>query len=75
MLRELDVPEEWVHEITRRKILQEQKLVVERSFNEPEKLKEELLKGARHYLGEDFEMEPHFTPTYRPWRQRLAFVS
>ncbi|MBE7638410.1 NAD(P)-binding domain-containing protein [Sneathiella sp. P13V-1] len=74
MLRELDVPEEWVHEITRRKILQEQKLVVERSFNEPEKLKEELLKGARHYLGEDFEMEPHFTPTYRPWRQRLAFV-
>ncbi len=74
MLRELDVPEEWVHEITRRKILQDQKIIVERSFKEPEKLKEELLVGARHYLGDDFEMDPHFTPTYRPWRQRLAFV-
>ncbi|MBO6826815.1 MAG: NAD(P)/FAD-dependent oxidoreductase [Sneathiella sp.] len=74
MLRSLDVPEEWVHEITRRKILQDQQILVKRSFEEPEKLKEELLKGARHYLGEDVPLDPHFTPTYRPWRQRLAFV-
>jgi len=74
MLRSLDVPGEWVHEITRRKILQDQQILVKRSFEEPEKLKEELLKGARHYLGDDVPLDPHFTPTYRPWRQRLAFV-
>ncbi|MDO9247398.1 MAG: NAD(P)/FAD-dependent oxidoreductase, partial [Phenylobacterium sp.] len=24
--------------------------------------------------GPDFPMEPHFTPSYRPWQQRIAFV-
>ena len=27
----------------------------------------------RQYAGDDFEFEPHFTPHYRPWQQRLAF--
>ncbi|MEP3246170.1 MAG: NAD(P)/FAD-dependent oxidoreductase [Sneathiella sp.] len=73
-LRELEVPEEWTHEITRRKVLFDQKIVARRSFEEPEKLREELLGAARQYLGEDFDIEKHFTPSYRPWRQRLAFV-
>jgi monooxygenase len=25
------------------------------------------------YAGEDFQFEPHFTPKYRVWQQRLAF--
>jgi len=29
---------------------------------------------VRAYLGPDFDMEAHFTPDYRPWRQRIAFV-
>ncbi len=74
MLRELDVPEEWTHEIVRRKILQDQKIVTRRSFEEPEGLKHELLAGVRAYLGEDFDVDTHFTPSYRPWRQRLAIV-
>ncbi|MFT6557628.1 flavin-containing monooxygenase [Sneathiella sp.] len=73
-LRELDVKPEWIHEITRLKVLQDQKVVARRSFEEPEKLKQELIAGARHYLGPDFDVETHFTPSYRPWRQRLAFV-
>lgn len=28
----------------------------------------------RAYLGDDYDMETHFTPKYRPWRQRIAFV-
>ncbi|MFW6093161.1 MAG: flavin-containing monooxygenase [Pseudomonadota bacterium] len=74
MLRELDVPEEWVHEIVRRKILHDMKEITRRSFEEPEALKQELIDGARAYLGEDFDVETHFTPRYRPWQQRLAFV-
>src|SRR5262249_11339584 len=25
-------------------------------------------------LGTDYDLATHFTPTYRPWRQRIAFV-
>ncbi|MDZ7670702.1 MAG: NAD(P)/FAD-dependent oxidoreductase [Gammaproteobacteria bacterium] len=73
-LREIDVPEEWVHEIVRRRILHDMKEVTRRSFEEPEGLKEELLAGARAYLGDDFDIDAHFTPSYRPWQQRLAFI-
>ncbi len=73
-LRELDVPEEWVHEIVRRRILHDMREVTRRSFEEPEALKAELLAGARAYLGEDFDIDKHFTPRYRPWQQRLAFI-
>ncbi len=73
-LRELEVPEEWIHEIVRRQILQQGNIFTQRTFEEPEKVKSELLAGVRAYLPKDFDMETHFTPTYRPWRQRVAFV-
>ncbi len=73
-LREIEIDEEWVHEIVRRKLLYDQSIFTQRSFDEPEKVKSELLGGVRAYLGDDFYIETHFTPTYRPWRQRIAFV-
>ncbi len=73
-LRELEVDEAWIHEITRRKILKDQAEITRRAFEEPEVLKQELLEGVRAYLGPDFDVETHFTPSYRPWRQRIAFV-
>lgn len=73
-LRELEVPEEWVHEIVRRRILHDMREVTRRSFEDAEALKAELIAGARAYLGEDFDVETHFTPSYRPWQQRLAFI-
>jgi cation diffusion facilitator CzcD-associated flavoprotein CzcO len=45
-----------------------------RSFEEPEKVKSELLSAVREHLPEGYDMETHFTPSYRPWRQRIAFV-
>jgi len=74
MLRKLEVPEEWVHEIVRRKILDDFRELTRRSFEEPEKMREELLAGVRAYLGPDYDIDKHFTPTYRPWQQRIAFV-
>ena len=74
MLRELDVPEEWTHEIIRRKIPLDQEIITRRSFDDSEALKNELIAGARMYLGPDFDVETHFTPNYRPWRQRLVIV-
>ena len=74
MLRGLEVPEAWVHEIVRRKILKEQAVFTRRARHEPEAVKQELLAGVRKYLGEDFDVDRHFTPRYRPWRQRVAFI-
>lgn len=74
ILRELDIPETWIHEIVRRKILHDQLLFTKRCFEEPEAVKEELLAGVKAYLGDDFPIDPHFNPRYKPWRQRIAFV-
>jgi cation diffusion facilitator CzcD-associated flavoprotein CzcO len=73
-LRELGIDETWIHEIVRRKILHDQSIFTRRSFTEPEAVKEELLAGVRAHLGPDYDIETHFTPGYRPWRQRIAFV-
>jgi cation diffusion facilitator CzcD-associated flavoprotein CzcO len=73
-LRELDIDEAWIHEIVRKKILHDQAVFTGRSFTEPEVVKHELLAGVRAYLGADYDMEAHFTPKYRPWRQRIAFI-
>ena len=73
-LRELDIDEAWIHEIVRKKILHEQAVFTSRSFTEPEAVKQELLAGVRAYLGPDYDVETHFTPSYRPWRQRIAFI-
>ena len=73
-LRQLQISEEWIHEIVRRKILFDQDTFTRRSFTEPEAVKQELLGAIRAVLGSDYDIETHFTPSYRPWRQRIAFV-
>jgi len=73
-LRELGIAEEWIHEIVRRKILHDQDVFTRRSFSEPEVVKQELLSAVRAHLGAEYDVAAHFTPSYRPWRQRIAFV-
>ncbi len=73
-LRELQIDESWIHEIVRRKILHDQAVFTRRAFTEPELVKQELLAGVRAYLGPDYDIDKDFTPSYRPWRQRIAFV-
>lgn len=73
-LRQLEVDETWIHEIVRRKILHDQAAFTKRSFEEPEAVKKDLLAGVSAYLGPDHDLDPHFMPSYRPWRQRIAFV-
>ena len=72
-LRQLEIDEMWIHEIVRRKVLFDQKVIAQMGFEQPEFLKEQLLTGIRTLLPEDFDMK-HFTPSYRPWQQRIAFV-
>jgi cation diffusion facilitator CzcD-associated flavoprotein CzcO len=73
-LREIEIDEEVIHPIVRKKILFDQQQITGRCITEPEVVKAELLDAAREFLGPDFDMEKHFTPKYRPWQQRLAFI-
>ena len=73
-LRQLHVREDWIHEIVRRKILFEQDAFTRRCFAEPENVKNELIEQISAVLGPDYDVATHFTPRYRPWRQRIAFV-
>ncbi len=73
MLRELEIDESWIHEIVRRKVLHDQEMVTRMSFEQPDFIRDELLNNVKSLLPEGYDMK-HFTPTYRPWRQRLAFV-
>lgn len=72
-LRMLEIDETWIHEIVRRGILHLQQVMTRRSREEGDAVKEELLAGVRAYLPEE-EVQKNFTPKYRPWQQRLAFV-
>ena len=72
-LRQIDIDETWIHEIVRRRILFDQQAFTRRARAEPEGVKKELLGAVAAFLPEE-EVEKHFTPTYRPWRQRIAFV-
>ncbi len=73
-LRDLEIPEEWIHEIVRRKILKDQQTFARRCFEEPEVVTKELLAGVRAFVGPDYDVDTHFRPRYLPWRQRVAFV-
>lgn len=73
VLRQLKVDEHWIHEIVRRKYLFDQAEFTRRSFAEPEAVRKELLDMVRLFLPEE-EVQKNFSPSYRPWQQRLAFV-
>ena len=74
MLRELDIPEEWTHEIVRQKNLLDFGIITRLALDYPELAREELVRPIREILGEDYDVDTHFNPTYRPWQQRIAMV-
>jgi cation diffusion facilitator CzcD-associated flavoprotein CzcO len=74
MLRALEIPEDWIHEIVRRKLIEDLGMLNQVALEYPEFAREELLKPIREILGDDFDVDRHFNPRYRPWQQRIAFV-
>jgi cation diffusion facilitator CzcD-associated flavoprotein CzcO len=73
-LRDLDVPDEWTHEIVRRKVVKEHDAIAKMSFEYPEMVRQFLIAAIRPLLPEGFDVDKHFNPTYRPWQQRIALV-
>ena len=73
-LRMLEIDESWIHEITRRSVLFMQGELTRRSAEEPDVVAKELIGNVKELLPEGYDVDKHFTPKYRPWRQRVAFV-
>ena len=40
----------------------------------PNRIKEKIINSVREELGDDFDIEKHFTPKYNPWDQRMCLV-
>jgi len=62
-----------VHDLVRRKVITDFDVLTRRCFEEPEAVIPELLAGVEAYVGPE-QVAEHFTPTYRPWRQRIAVL-
>jgi len=50
------------------------RFMLSRMRKNPEKIKTMLIDQVRDHLGEDYDVDKHFTPRYMPWDQRLCFV-
>lgn len=73
-LRKLQIDEAWIHEIVRNKFFASSRSFTKRIFAEPDAVKRDLLAAVTGYLSEDYDIATHFTPKYRPSRQRIAFI-
>lgn len=72
-LRQIGIDEPTIHRVVRAQIMFDQDVLTKRCQTEPDTVFEELKELVRAYAGPDFQFEPHFTPRYRLWQQRLAF--
>ena len=73
-LRAGGIDEPTIHRVVRAQIMHDQAAMTQRCIDEPDQVFEELKELVRAFTGKpDFQFEPHFTPRYRPWQQRLAF--
>ncbi|WP_420408109.1 flavin-containing monooxygenase [Hoeflea sp.] len=73
-LRELEIDENWIHAIVRKKLLTEQRQRIHRAAEEPDAVATEMISAVGEHLGPDVDLKKHFTPRYRPWQQRVAFI-
>ena len=68
------LPARWAYAATRWKNINMQQWFYRKARTSPEKVRDVLLKRAQDALGEDYEIDPHFTPRYNPWDQRLCLI-
>ena len=73
-LRRLGVDPAWIHDIMRRKMVQDRADLTRMARQRPDALRQQLLAGVRASLPAGFDVERHFTPPYKPLQQRVAFV-
>ncbi|MEU6735858.1 NAD(P)/FAD-dependent oxidoreductase [Streptomyces physcomitrii] len=73
VLRKLRVPAKLVYDLGRRRNIALQRGLYAACRKAPRVMRKVLLAGVRAQLGPNIDMR-HFTPSYKPWDQRLCVV-
>ncbi len=68
------LPAKLAYNITRFKNITLQGYMYNRTRVKPDKIKKLLLGMVRKELGDDYDVDTHFTPSYNHWDQRLCLV-
>jgi cation diffusion facilitator CzcD-associated flavoprotein CzcO len=68
------LPAMWAYKLSRWKNVGFMTAFYQFSQRFPGVVKKGLLKQVRKHLGQDFDVESHFSPRYNPWEQRLCLV-
>ncbi len=68
------LPASLAYELTRVKNVAMQQTFYNQTRVRPDKVKQRLLAMVRKELGDDYDVDRHFTPSYDPWDQRLCLV-
>ena len=68
------LPARWAYRLTRLKNIAMNMYFYKLSRNKPEKVSAAIVAGAKALLGADYDVATHFTPSYKPWDQRICLV-
>ena len=68
------LPEHVAYDLTRWKNVLYSMLFYQFARRAPERAKKGLLELVRKELGAEYDVATHFTPTYKPWDQRVCVV-
>jgi monooxygenase len=68
------MPAMWAYRLSRWKNVSFMTYIYQLSQRFPNFVKKRLIRKARKRLGSDFDVDPHFTPRYRPWEQRMCLI-
>ena len=68
------LPERIAYAIARAKNILLAIYVFQLSRRWPERVKRQVIQLVKDELGEDFDVDRHFTPAYRPWDQRFCLA-
>lgn len=68
------LPDRVAYAITRWKNTRLQELLYRKTRTDPDLVRSKLLHLVRKELGDDYDVDRHFTPSYDPWDQRLCLL-
>jgi len=68
------LPEKAAYAATRWRVIVESMMLYRVARARPELAKQKIVAMARHQLGHGYDVDTHFTPSYKPWDQRVCVV-
>ena len=68
------LPSMWAYKLSRWKNVAFMTYIYQFSQRFPNFMKQGLLKKVSEHLGPSYDVQTHFTPSYKPWEQRMCLV-